>query len=48
VLPRPNLYRHRRHRGRAAYLDKALDTTAFVAGANAGSLSASWTLTESS
>jgi hypothetical protein len=32
----------------AAYLDKALDTTAFVAGANAGSLSASWTLTESS
>jgi hypothetical protein len=32
----------------AAYLNKALDTTAFVAGTNAGSLSASWTLTESS
>ena len=32
----------------AAYLNSALDTTAFVSGDTAGSLSATWTLTESS
>jgi hypothetical protein len=32
----------------AAYLNKALHTTAFVAGETAGTLSATWTLTESS